>query len=309
MLCFAYGSNLDAPDLDRFCREHGFAPGCIRAVGTALLPDVELAFTCHSPRRRGGVLDLRERPGQAVHGALLDANEEGWRALDRKEGAGPGGHGGYARHTRLALTRDGDALPVIVYEVADAHRQPFVAPHDDYLRVVARGLAAHALDDAMLHAAARDAAHALPTLPVFVYGTLLAGEHNHGVIAAGDIVDTRPATIAGRLFDSGDGYPAIQRAPAGEGARVRGELVSLARLPRAMAGLDRLEGFAGFDAPGNLYERRLVEVDAGTGETVLAWTYVASAPKLCATPIDSGCWRTHRRTVPERVPGRRSDLP
>lgn len=307
MLCFAYGSNLDAPDLDRFCREHGFAPGCIRSVGTALLPDVELAFTRHSPRRGGGVLDLRERPGQAVHGALLDANEEGWRALDLKEGAGPGGHGGYARRERLALTRDGNAVPVIVYEVEDAHRRAFVAPHEDYVDVVARGLAAHALDDAMLRAAARNAAHALPTLPVFVYGTLLAGEHNHGVIAAGDIVETRAATIAGRLFDSGDGYPAIRLAPATDGARVQGELVRLAGLPQAMAGLDRLEGFAGFGAPGNLYERRVVEVDAGSGVPVLAWTYVASAPDLCATPIESGCWRTHRRTLPARLPGRRSE--
>src|SRR5271168_2880219 len=86
-LYFAYGSNLDNTDWAAWCTRNGFDPGCIQAIGPAVLPDVELVFDYHSQGRCGGVLNLRPRLGQCVDGMLFEVSDEGNEALDAKEGA------------------------------------------------------------------------------------------------------------------------------------------------------------------------------------------------------------------------------
>lgn len=111
---------------------------------------------------------------------------------------------------------------------------------------------------------------------VFVYGSLLPGLHNHGVISP-YIVDSRQGRVRGRLVDFGP-YPALI---ADEERTVRGMwmTVTLAALP----GLDELEGFLGIEE-NNEYERvwtRDVDDPALSGWMYI-WTNSHGFPTLDA---------------------------
>ena len=58
VLYFAYGSNLNETDLDRYCLERALPPIGLESVGLGFLPDRRLAFTHRSSSRGGGVLDV-----------------------------------------------------------------------------------------------------------------------------------------------------------------------------------------------------------------------------------------------------------
>ena len=82
-LYFAYGSNLNKHDWNR----NGFRlpfDDVFEKVANAWLPDHALAFTFHSAVRNGGGLDVVERHGCCVPGALFRLkNWEGKKALSR----------------------------------------------------------------------------------------------------------------------------------------------------------------------------------------------------------------------------------
>jgi hypothetical protein len=86
-LYFAYGSNLNQQDFDDWCSRRGFSKGLLRFHSKANLPDFDLAFSYRSATRNGGVLDIKPRTGQLVPGVLFEIDDEGWDALDAKEGA------------------------------------------------------------------------------------------------------------------------------------------------------------------------------------------------------------------------------
>lgn len=133
------------------------------------------------------------------------------------------------------------------------------------------------------------------SLRLFVYGTLLPGEPNHGLFLAGRTGSEEPGRLSGAVLYDGPGYPyAVEE----RGGVVHGELVTV--LPQdyeeLLADLDRLEEYTPGD-PRNLYER--VERDVhrdGDGPSVRAWVYVA-APAVAARLrargrlIGSGDWR------------------
>ena len=146
MWYFGFGSNLDAEDLARWCEARGFDGARIRFVERAWLPEHELAFHYHSKSRRGGALDVRPRVGAAVPGALFEVNEDGWRALDHKEGAGVT----YARREVVTLDARGEERPAVTYQVRpDYVRDHHVPPTDEYRATVTRGL--RALDHPTTH--------------------------------------------------------------------------------------------------------------------------------------------------------------
>ncbi|SHL03909.1 gamma-glutamylcyclotransferase family protein [Actinacidiphila paucisporea] len=131
-------------------------------------------------------------------------------------------------------------------------------------------------------------------LPFFVYGTLLPGERNHGLLT-GRTRSWTPAVLPGALLFDGPGYPFAVADPAGEG-RVHGEAVEIAEemYDAVVADLDRLETYVPGD-PANRYERvrRAVRGERGEAE---AWVYLAG-PALgrdllaSAGPIPGGDWR------------------
>lgn len=288
---FGYGSNLNPDDWNlRNPDGPGFAD-VLEYVGAAWLPDAEVAFTAKSQGRRGGVLDVRDRIGSLVPGAIFRVHgEQGWRALDRKEGA----PAFYERVDRVALGVDGREIPVTTYTVTPDRRHRFVKPHEDYVRAVIAGLRDRGLPDEHVLAAAENRGGGSGPGCVFVYGTLMRGEALHETIEECHPESILLAETRGRLVDLG-GIPALLRGPEHDG-RVRGELVVCRDFEALLRRLDRVEGFRGFGSPDNMYRRIVTGVGMMDGHERQAWTYVYARPAEGATPIPSGDWREHRGT-------------
>lgn len=296
MLVFAYGSNLH--DGDR--RRLGDKPGYLRPHGVALLPDRRLAFTRFSTGRHGGVRDAVAAQGVVLPGLVEVASPEGLAWLDDKEGVT---FGHYRRVDVTALTPDGGAVTVAVYEVVAP--LPFVDPEPRYLELVREarrglGFADDALDDAAGDRPAR------PLARIFLYGTLMAGERNAAQLDGARVVRRRRAKVRGTLVDCGR-YPALLPSlGTGDGDDVFGELIDVHPddLPTLLARLDPFEGFAGWARPqGSLYERRLMAVallDEEEGHNArpplerLAWVYIRPGARTAADDaarIVGGDWR------------------
>lgn len=145
-----------------------------------------------------------------------------------------------------------------------------------------------------------------PELKVFVYGTLKSGYQNHVRYCQG-VVRVEDATIIGRLYDMGVGYPALElpiEAIMGHGTRdpradletlqkhtesfecwhplleygpnwgiVHGQVLTFPYPGHQLEGMDRLEGFQ----PGGrcLYQRVLATA-RWNGQTGPVWAYVKS---------------------------------
>ncbi|CAM5439298.1 hypothetical protein TMEC54S_03211 [Thauera mechernichensis] len=287
-LYFAYGSNLNEADWARFCDRIGVATDVIEAVGPAVLPDMQLCFDYYSHGRQGGALDIAPMRGHVVHGVLYRVSPRGWTALDRKEGA----PNFYERIERLAVKPDGSMVKVFTYAVTAARRRDFCAPTAEYRALVAAGLQASGLPIDGLNAAAENRPPRAEIDHVFVYGTLLSGERNAGLIPAQCVKARQPATVAGALFDTGNGYPALALQDGARGV-VQGECLQIEDLPALLGTLDRLEGFAGYDDPAPLFYRTIVEAKTKGRGAVKAWCYVGARAGMFRDEIVGGCWRSH----------------
>lgn len=287
-LYFAYGSNLNDRDWRAYCARTGTAPGVIEPIGPALLPDMQLCFDYYSQSRQGGALNIQPMRGHVVHGVLYRVSSDGWRALNRKEGA----PNFYHQITCTALRPDGSSTQVITYQVTEAMRQDFCAPTEDYRQIVAEGLQAFGLPVQALHEAADNRPPSVEINRLFIYGTLLPGLNNAVYIPERLVTQRYAASIAGMLYDTGFAFPAIDLENH-QGHRVRGECLRIMDLPDLLEPLDQLEGFAGYDGPDPLFRRTIIDVMADDNAIQRAWCYVAGRSALLRRPIVHGCWKTH----------------
>jgi len=135
---FAYGSNLDLPDLERWLKTCGMGHVCPAAVEVAVLPDWELVWDYRSDARRGGAANVKPAPGGQVWGAVLTVDDALLQALDQKEGH----PGRYRRRlaSAEAVSAPGVCVDAWVYVVTPPFlsREP-VWPTRAYLDVVVRG--------------------------------------------------------------------------------------------------------------------------------------------------------------------------
>ena len=101
--------------------------------------------------------------------------------------------------------------------------------------------------------------------PLFVYGSLMAGEESDGFLNA---FDRQPASCKGTLFMMPSGYPAL--VPSEVGIPIRGELVQLPDF-KMLHVLDHFER-----VNEGLYLRQEIRVSTGAS-SVPAWGYVLTA--------------------------------
>ncbi len=305
---FAYGSNLDAQNWAEFCARYDADPACMRPLGPALLPDCELVFNYRSVLRAGGALNIRERRGQFVHGALFEVSERGWEVLDIKESVAAGC---YQRIEHMAITWGGRTVPVITYQVTEQRQEGFVPPSDEYAQIVSRGLKSFGLPSHQLEKAARNQPAQPEVDGVFVYGTLMRGEPRHHAIEQHGPQQMVRGRARGRLHATEADYPMLDVHEHDDRDVVHGELMRFSDTGPVLETLDEVEIFSGYISDGNEYIRTLVEVDTGPSGRRLAWTYVAGNRSMIGERIESGCWRTHRGIDPQAVEapdGARKDI-
>ncbi|MCK7496940.1 MAG: gamma-glutamylcyclotransferase [Comamonadaceae bacterium] len=297
---FAYGSNLDLPDWRRWCREHGLREELLHPLFTAVLPDRALAFTRRSVARNGGVLDIAPARGRWVEGVVFAVDEDGWRALERLEGA----PNHYRAVDAEALSFDGEAHPVRTFEVALRAARAF--------RGARRGIPARR--PRRVH---RASGIATPTLDAAAADTAPASRARQGVrvrhadarrSAGGTAVigerpgaDVCPGRIPGRPVRSSAVIPGW-RPDSRREAWVVGEPRTGITAP-LLDELDRIEEFPGFhDRPGgtlppSAWSRwMLAEGPIGTGVGLRALPPTGPYPRIV-----SGDWRAHRRASTGRA--------
>lgn len=297
-LYFAYGSNLDSADLDRWLTAQGASNPLAHPVAPALLPDHRYAYHFYSGWRGGGVLDVVRAVGHAVAGMLFEVVDEGWETLDHKEGV----PFAYERNEVTVVLADGGLAQALTYQVVGARRDPsgYVEPTAAYHDAVLQGLARHRLRGADALECARRGVVPESIVPqVFVYGTLLHGEARRPYLAgAGEPTDSVNASTRGLLYEiHGADYPALQ-IDARATSRVRGELCHSDDIARLLVRLDEVEGFGGYAGADNLYERTVVTVQASRPEgmkTELAWTYVMTDAHTKGSLLEHGDWRGRPR--------------
>jgi len=288
---FAYGSNLDRDNWAQFCAGVNADPDCMKPLGPALLPDCELVFNYRSVLRSGGALNIRERKGHFVHGALFEVTERGWEVLDIKESVAVGC---YRRIAHMAITRGGRTVPVTTYQVTPQRTEGFVPPSQAYSEIVARGLACFGLPSHQYQSAARNDRAESEVEGVFVYGTLMRGESRHHAITRHRPEETVKGQARGRLHATVADYPMLDVREHHDCDVVHGEFMRFSDTGAVLETLDEVETFSGYAAHRNEYVRTLVEVDTGRSTTRLAWTYAAGNRSMIGQRIESGCWRTHR---------------
>ena len=287
---FAYGSNLNTGYWRDWCRRKGFSPDLLQFRSTAFLPDWELVFDYRSGTWSGGALNLKKRVGQLTAGAVFEVAPGGWEALDAKEGAPHC----YGQQSAIAITTDGEAIPVVTYVVRRERRDRtgFVTPTPEYVEVVREGLAKHDLTEGALKAAARGKPVPWDVDGLFVYGTLLRGESRFGLLEPFGLQCALLAATHGRLTDLG-AFPGLL-IPEGHDHLVRGEFLRLRDIGGALKVLDKVEGFNWFGIADSLYRRDLITVNVGDGRIRRAWTYRLAEKPDNPPMIASGDWREHR---------------
>ncbi len=258
-LVFAYGSNLDEAQLLGRCPR-------ARVLTLATLPNHRLVFAGRSARWGAAVASVERAPGAAVQGTLIELDEEDLGALDRCEGH-PRVYDRVRRHVTDAR---GGARDAQVYVHTSSERG---APSEGYLALIWRAYRRLGLDVEPLARAA--GARCDAATRVFVYGTLLAGEPNHHLLARARLLcptETQPGFELRHL----GGFPGLVRGGA---QAVVGEVYEVD--DATLAALDRLEGHPTF------YRRTSIAVG---GESVDAYMLLRAQVEGCPV-ITSGSWR------------------
>jgi len=268
-LYFGYGSNLDPVDWARFCSDRDADPAGLAPLERAWLPDHRLTFNHHSTRWNGGAANITPATDHIVPGYLFEVDEATLAVLDAKEGAPRV----YRRVEVPVILEGGRICTAISYALNPERNVGDVEPTEAYLEAIRRGFKHHGMK----------AWHLGVDIPivssVFVYGTLRDGESRAHVL---DGVRTL-AHAQGKLLNIG-AYPGLV---AGEG-EVVGEVIGV----QSLAELDGIEGFHGWSASTNLYNRGLIEAvyeDGGTLGHELCWTYFWNG-SLQIPRIESGDW-------------------
>lgn len=294
-LYFAYGSNLNSADFKGWCAENGLEYP-LDKFANAYIPDMRLVFNHNSPKRGGGVLNIRNQFGNAVPGVLFRVKngDKGWETLDRKELAPTIHH----KLQVTALTEDGRAHEAQTFLVSASQTEGlFVPPAEKYVEIVKQGYAEQGLDKVAANFFQEIAAGKEPPWCInhlFVYGSFMRGECRNHILQSTEVIDfEEPATVPGELYDTGKGYPALAPATApGSAPTVSGELFVLKNPRSAFEILDIVEDFRGYGgSQKSVYRRAIIRVSAQSGRSIPAWIFMLDGSADKMSLVKSGDWR------------------
>lgn len=139
----------------------------------------------------------------------------------------------------------------------------------------------------------------------FVYGTLRRGGVRHRILKALRARYVGPGSVGGELFDLGE-YPGARSASSPR-ARVVGELYELRNPARALAVLDRIEGYRPDDPAASLFRREITTVRREGGGKVEAWVYWLHRVRNSGRRIPSGDYARSLGTMSSRREKRTKD--
>jgi gamma-glutamylcyclotransferase (GGCT)/AIG2-like uncharacterized protein YtfP len=140
---------------------------------------------------------------------------------------------------------------------------------------------------------------------MFVYGTLMATATSIAGVNERKIIQKHcefvgVASVRGVLFDVGI-YPGAVLTDAGRD-RVHGEIWALPTHRAEMFDvLDLYEGCGPTSAKPHMYNRRKVQVRAGSGRRVVAWTYLWNGSVAAHERIVNGRWNGPRQSNVDRL--------
>ncbi|HEY7715990.1 MAG TPA: gamma-glutamylcyclotransferase family protein [Candidatus Binatia bacterium] len=123
MYYFAYGSNMNWPQMQRRCPSARF-------VCVGRLSDYQFGITRHSRLRDCGTANVFPAPGQQVWGVVYDVDAGDLALLD-------GFEDGYRRETLVVQSDSGQPLMALVY-VAELERN-VPLPNAEYKRLIVEG--------------------------------------------------------------------------------------------------------------------------------------------------------------------------
>jgi cation transport regulator ChaC len=149
---FAYGSNMDVPDLLRWLRERGHDEREPFDIRRGTLHEHRFAWNYRSPVRKGGAANVEPSAGARVPGLLLEVDEHMLLALDEKEGHPER----YLRRELTVHVDGGGHVDAWVYRVTERYLTGDETwPRRAYLDVVLRGAREWELPDWHIEALAK----------------------------------------------------------------------------------------------------------------------------------------------------------
>lgn len=83
---FAYGSNMDKGDLDKWCNCKGYPPITFLGVSRAKLSGYKLSFNYYSFSRKGGAANIMRSEKDCVYGLLIEMENGDLDTIRKKEG-------------------------------------------------------------------------------------------------------------------------------------------------------------------------------------------------------------------------------
>tara|TARA_B100000508_G_C11307310_1_gene202841 strand:+ start:135 stop:611 length:477 start_codon:yes stop_codon:yes gene_type:complete len=124
---FAYGSNLDLPQMKSRCPES-------KLISKGSLSGYRLTFNRFSSGWGGGVADVIQEQDSKVWGLIFEISDTDLERLDRYEGYYKDQNSLYERWKAVINTPNGQISDVWVYTVIE--KQKFVQPTIEYLQII-----------------------------------------------------------------------------------------------------------------------------------------------------------------------------
>lgn len=132
MYYFAYGSNMNWDDLDKWCEGKGYLPIDPGSnVEPGIIKGYRLIFNHWSKSRGGGALNIIRSMGDEVCGILLTLSDEDFQKIKEKEGPA------YKSCPVNVVLADGRVVGAKAFKAKDSRE--LYPPTNEYLEIVSVG--------------------------------------------------------------------------------------------------------------------------------------------------------------------------